>query len=92
MTTMNRFSAVLLAVFMANQVAAGQAVVPDGVSPPVRAAVGGLLGLKSGDDVPDFPIAELPAMGPQAIAAWVLGIITTPASRSDWIGLASIAI
>jgi large repetitive protein len=50
------------------------------------AAVGGLLGLKSGDNVPDFPITQLPAQGVQALAAWILGIVTSPASRADWIG------
>ncbi|MEO6525022.1 MAG: DUF6603 domain-containing protein [Gemmatimonadaceae bacterium] len=50
------------------------------------AAVGGLLGLKSGDAVPDFPITQLPTLGVGAIAAWLHGIITTPAQRSAWIG------
>ena len=49
-------------------------------------AVGGLLGLKSGDNVPDFPITQLPTEGAHALAAWLLGIVTTPASRSDWMG------
>ena len=50
------------------------------------AAVGGLLGLLGGDAVPDFPIAELPAQGAQAIAGWVRGIVEDAASRDDWLG------
>ena len=46
------------------------------------AALGGLLGLRSGDAVLDFPIAELPVRGPIALADWVRGIFTQPASRS----------
>lgn len=52
---------------------------------PVIVAVGGLLGLKSGDAIPDFPITTLPTQGVGAITAWLHGVITTPASRSDWI-------
>ncbi len=50
------------------------------------AAVAGLLGLTSGDNIPDFPIAQFPAQGVHAIAAWLLGVITTPAARDDWLG------
>ena len=50
------------------------------------AAVGGLLGLKSGDQIPDFPITALPTQGVGAIAAWLHGLITTTASRNDWLG------
>ncbi len=50
------------------------------------AALGGLLGLRSGDDVPDFPIARLPVQGLQAIAVWLHGVFTTSDSRNDWIG------
>ncbi len=50
------------------------------------AAVGGLLGLKSGDAIPDFPITQLATQGVGAIAAWLHGVITTPASRDDWMG------
>ncbi|MDQ3009337.1 MAG: hypothetical protein M3X11_01335, partial [Acidobacteriota bacterium] len=53
---------------------------------PAIAAIGGLLGLKSGDDIPDFPITALPAQGISAIAAWLHGLITTSASRQDWLG------
>jgi hypothetical protein len=49
------------------------------------AAVAGLLGLKSGDDIPDFPIMQLPQQGPHAIAAWLHGVITTTPSRNDWV-------
>ena len=48
-------------------------------------ALGGLLGLRSGDAVLDFPIAELPARGPIALADWVRGIFTQAASRTDWL-------
>jgi hypothetical protein len=50
------------------------------------AAVGGLLGLRNGDAVPDFPIAQLATRGVQAIGDWVRGIIETPTSRNDWLG------
>lgn len=50
------------------------------------AALGGLLGLRSDDDVPDFPIDQLTERGPQALAAWMLAIVTTPSSRHDWMG------
>ncbi|WP_374566692.1 DUF6603 domain-containing protein [Ideonella sp.] len=50
------------------------------------AAVGGLLGLRSGDAVPDFPITQLPTQGVQALADWVHGILTTPAQLNDWVG------
>ena len=54
-------------------------------APPAIAALGGLLGLKSGDAVLDFPIAELVAQGPIALANWVRGIFTGAQSRSDWL-------
>ncbi len=50
------------------------------------AAVGGLLGLKSGDAVPDFPITLLPGQGVLALADWVRGILGDTASRADWLG------
>ena len=50
------------------------------------AAIAGLLGLKNGDAIPDFPIAQLPTQGVHAIAAWLHGVITTTASRDAWIG------
>jgi hypothetical protein len=50
------------------------------------AAMGGLLGLRNGDAVPDFPIASLATQGVQAVAGWVRGIIETQASRDDWLG------
>ena len=49
-------------------------------------AIGGLLGLRSADAIPDFPITQLPSQGVHAIAAWLHDVITTPASRADWIG------
>jgi hypothetical protein len=52
----------------------------------VIGAIGGLLGLRSADAVPDFPITQLPSQGAHAIAAWLHGVITTPASRNAWIG------
>ena len=54
-------------------------------APPAIAALGGLLGLKSGDTVLDFPIAELAAQGPIALAHWVRGIFTNAQSRTDWL-------
>ena len=50
------------------------------------AAVAGLLGLKDGDSVPDFPISALPTQGVHAIADWLHGVMTTSASRNDWLG------
>lgn len=52
----------------------------------VIAAVGGLLGLKSGDAIPDFPITALPTQGAQAIAHWLHGLVTNPTSRNQWLG------
>ncbi|MEJ8848347.1 DUF6603 domain-containing protein [Variovorax rhizosphaerae] len=52
----------------------------------VIAAVGGLLGLKSGDAIPDFPITTLPTQGVQAIANWLHGLITNTDSRNAWLG------
>ena len=49
-------------------------------------AISGLLGLKNGDAIPDFPITQLPAQGVHAIAAWLHGVITTTASRDGWMG------
>ncbi len=49
-------------------------------------AFGGLLGLRSGDAVPDFPIAALPSQGPAALAAWVHGILGSATARGDWLG------
>ncbi|NUZ08358.1 DUF6603 domain-containing protein [Piscinibacter koreensis] len=54
-------------------------------SPPI-AALGGLLGLRSGDAVPDFPVAALLAHGPIALAEWVRGIFSAAPSRADWLG------
>ena len=50
------------------------------------ASIGGMLGLKSGDQIPDFPITALPGQGLGAIAAWLHALITTPSSRNDWMG------
>ncbi len=50
------------------------------------AAVGGLLGLRSGDAVPDFPITLLPTQGVKALADWVLGIIQSDSARPAWLG------
>ena len=52
----------------------------------VIAAIGGLLGLKNGDAIPDFPITQISTQGVHAIATWLHGLITTTASRNDWIG------
>lgn len=53
---------------------------------PALIAVAGLLGLRSGDAVPDFPITTLPVRGALALADWVRGILTDDASRADWLG------
>ncbi|WP_405218427.1 DUF6603 domain-containing protein [Agrococcus sp. Ld7] len=52
---------------------------------PVLGAVAGLLGLTSGDAVPDFPLAELRSSGITALAGWVRTIMTTPAARTAWL-------
>ena len=52
---------------------------------PALVAVAGLLGLRSGDAVPDFPITTLPTRGVLALADWVRGILVDEASRDDWI-------
>ncbi len=49
-------------------------------------AICGLLGLKDGDNIPDFPVTQLPTQGIHAIATWLYDLITTTASRDDWIG------
>ena len=49
-------------------------------------ALGGLLGLRSGDDVPDFPIMQLAQQGPVAIAHWLQGIVENTTQRGQWIG------
>ncbi len=53
---------------------------------PKLAALAGLLGLKNGDAVPDFPITELPTRGVLAIADWVRGLLAQTGPRSDWLG------
>ncbi len=52
---------------------------------PKLAALAGLLGLKNGDAVPDFPITELPTRGVIAIAGWVRGLLAQTGSRNDWL-------
>lgn len=53
---------------------------------PALVAVAGLLGLRSGDAVPDFPITTLPTRGALALADWVRGILTSDTGRADWLG------
>lgn len=53
---------------------------------PALGAVAGLLGLVSGDAVPDFPVTELRSAGAGALAAWLRTIMTTPAARTAWLG------
>lgn len=52
---------------------------------PALQALAGLLGLRDGDDVPDFPLAALPARGALAIADWVRGILAETGPRQDWL-------
>ncbi|MGZ6671177.1 MAG: DUF6603 domain-containing protein [Solirubrobacteraceae bacterium] len=49
------------------------------------AGVAAMLGLGE-DAVPDFPIADLRARGPQALADWLAVALSEPAARSDWLG------
>ena len=53
---------------------------------PLLASIAGLLGLRSADSIPDFPIVQLTSQGPTALADWVHGVLTTPAERTQWIG------
>ena len=53
---------------------------------PALVAVAGLLGLRGGDAVPDFPITQLPTRGVLALADWVRGILTSATGRADWLG------
>jgi hypothetical protein len=55
-------------------------------APAAIVALGGLLGLKSGDNVPDFPITQLPSLGVHALSAWVLSIVQNDLARNDWLG------
>ena len=55
-------------------------------APAAIVALGGLLGLKSGDNVPDFPITQLPTQGVHALSAWVLSIVRNDLARNDWLG------
>ena len=50
------------------------------------AAIGGLLGLKSSDAIPDFPIASLRAQGVGAISAWLHDLLVSTSSRNAWTG------
>ncbi len=50
------------------------------------AAISGLLGLNSGDSIPDFPITQLATDGVHALADWLYEVITTTASRDAWLG------
>src|SRR5690606_27621567 len=53
---------------------------------PLLASLAGLLGLREGDDIPDFPIRELVTTGPGALASWLYGVVTTTSSRAEWVG------
>ena len=55
-------------------------------APAAVVALAGLLGLKGGDGVPDFPIAQLTTQGVQALSAWVLSIVEDTSARNDWLG------
>jgi hypothetical protein len=52
---------------------------------PALRALAGLLGLRDGDAVPDFPISALLTQGVHAIAAWLHGVLTTTSSRDAWV-------
>jgi large repetitive protein len=52
---------------------------------PALRALAGLLGLRDGDALPDFPITALPTQGAHAIAAWLHGVLTTTSSRDAWV-------
>ena len=54
------------------------------------AGLAAMLGLAE-DDVPDFPIDDLRARGPRALADWLGKALSVPAARGDWLdGLATL--
>lgn len=55
-----------------------------GAADPAR-GLAGVLGLVDGDQVPDFPVAELLAEGSGALASWLASCLQG-AARSDWLG------
>ena len=58
-------------------------------APAPLVALAGLLGLRSADAVPDFPIAELPARGLRAVADWLRAVVDDATARQDWIAHAA---
>ena len=50
------------------------------------AALAGMLGLRSVDGLPDFPIGELPTSGVHALVAWVDGVLRDGTARDAWLG------
>jgi hypothetical protein len=49
------------------------------------AGLAAMLGLGE-DAVPDFPIADLRARGPRALAEWLAAALSEPAAQADWLG------
>ena len=46
----------------------------------------GLLGLRSGSGVPDFPLLDLTTRGVAALSAWFEGVVADATSRTAWLG------
>ncbi|MGA0611702.1 DUF6603 domain-containing protein [Caldimonas sp. KR1-144] len=53
------------------------------------AGFAGLLGLRAGDGVPDFPLAAVAGRGAAALADWLRGVLSDAAARADWLGHAA---
>jgi hypothetical protein len=49
-------------------------------------ALAGLIGLKGGIGIPPLPIADLPSLGPRALALWFDQIVGQASALSAWLG------
>ncbi|OYT89030.1 MAG: hypothetical protein CFE46_00930 [Burkholderiales bacterium PBB6] len=54
--------------------------------PPAVQALAGLLGLRSTDDLPDFPLQGLFERGPLALAQWLEQVLGQAPMRTRWLG------
>ena len=50
------------------------------------AGLTGILGLREVEHIPEFPLAELPTVGPIALVHWVEEVLGTTAARTAWLG------
>ncbi len=58
----------------------------DGAAGTPLLAIGGMLGLVEGDDLPDFPVSGIAQQGVAALATWLHDLLTVPAQRTAWVG------